>query len=379
MDLKVGSAWALKKRLGAGAFGEIYSGEHLITREEAAVKLEPSQARPPQLFNESRLYKMLSGGVGIPRVRWYGVEGEYNVLVMDLLGKSLEDLFDLCQRHFSLKTVLMIADQLLARLQYLHEKGIIHRDIKPDNFVVGHEQTSNIIYAIDFGLAKRYRDPRTNQHIPFREGKSLLGTARYTSINTHLGIEQSRRDDVEGLAYVLIYLMKGSLPWMGLKAENKQRKQEMISERKLVTSIPVLCEGLPSEFAIFLNEVRRLEFADRPNYEFFRALFRDIFLREGFVYDYQYDWVARLHAPVKPLVFRQFGANDAKQTPSLPSPIIVKPKRNNPSAPILPTVLQKVPMRRFQIPRRDRPGDVPGLPRLASPPALKPLPRDYRV
>jgi serine/threonine protein kinase len=373
MDLKVGSSWALQQRIGAGAFGEIYSGEHIITKEEVAIKLEPWQARPPQLFNESRIYKMLAGGVGIPQVRWYGVEGDYTVLVMDLLGRSLEDLFEMCQRRFSLKTVLMIADQLLARLQYLHEKGVIHRDIKPDNFVIGSDQQSNIIYVIDFGLARRYRDPHTNQHIPFREGKSLVGTARYTSINTHIGIEQSRRDDLEGLAYVLIYLLKGSLPWMGLKAENKQIKQEMISEKKLVTSVPTLCDGLPAEFAIFLDEVRKLKFTDRPNYELLRTMFRDRFLREGFVYDYQYDWLLTALPEVRPIVLRKFTVHEGKQAPSLPTPIIVKPKRNNPSAPILPTVLQKVPMKRPQATRGDRAGRPPGLP------TLKALPRPSRV
>jgi serine/threonine protein kinase len=293
MDLRVGSKYRLKKRIGAGSFGEIYAGENVLTREDVAIKLESVQTRSPQLHTEFKLYKILSGGTGIPRIDWYGVEGDYNVMVMELLGKSIEDLFVAAQRQFSLKTVLMLADQMLTRIEYVHSKGMIHRDIKPDNFVIGLGRRANLMYVIDLGLSKKYRDPKTLQHIPFREGKSLTGTARYTSVNTHLGIEQSRRDDIEALGYIFIYLLRGSLPWQGLRAENRKQKYEAISECKISTSIEVLCQGLPQEFALFLTEVRRLDFQDRPNYPFYRQLFRDLFVRLGYVYDYQYDWMIK--------------------------------------------------------------------------------------
>ncbi|KAK0134862.1 Casein kinase I isoform delta-B [Merluccius polli] len=221
---------------------------------------------------------------------WCGAEGDYNVMVMELLGPSLEDLFNFCSRKFSLKTVLLLADQMISRIEYIHSKNFIHRDVKPDNFLMGLGKKGNLVYIIDFGLAKKYRDARTHQHIPYRENKNLTGTARYASINTHLGIEQSRRDDLESLGYVLMYFNLGSLPWQGLKAATKRQKYERISEKKMSTPIEVLCKGYPSEFATYLNFCRSLRFDDKPDYSYLRQLFRNLFHRQGFSYDYVFDW-----------------------------------------------------------------------------------------
>uniref|UniRef100_H2Z700 non-specific serine/threonine protein kinase n=1 Tax=Ciona savignyi TaxID=51511 RepID=H2Z700_CIOSA len=232
----------------------------------------------------------MQGGVGIPTVKWCGAEGDYNVLVMELLGPSLEDLFNFCSRKFSLKTVLLLADQLISRIEFIHSKNFIHRDIKPDNFLMGLGKKGNLVYIIDFGLAKKYRDGRTHQHIPYRENKNLTGTARYASINTHLGIEQSRRDDLESLGYILMYFNLGTLPWQGLKAATKRQKYERISEKKMSTPIELLCKGHPSEFATYLNYCRSLRFDDKPDYSYLRQLFRNLFHRQGFTYDYVFDW-----------------------------------------------------------------------------------------
>ncbi|BES96179.1 casein kinase [Nesidiocoris tenuis] len=303
-------SYRLIDRIGKGSFGEVFIARAYPRKEdtdakkkrdgdgrentkhafEVAVKLEPIRARHPQLLYESKLYKVLQGGIGIPTVRWFGQEREFNVLVMDLLGPSLEDLFNFCSRSFTIKTVLMLADQMVGRIEYIHSRSFIHRDIKPDNFLMGIGPHCNKLFLIDFGLAKKFRDNRTRCHIPYREDKNLTGTARYASINAHLGIEQSRRDDMESLGYVLMYFNRGSLPWQGLKANNKKQKYEKISEKKMSTPVEVLCKGFPAEFVLYLNYCRGLKFEEGPDYLYLRQLFRILFRTLNHHYDYLFDW-----------------------------------------------------------------------------------------
>ena len=174
-------------------------------------------------------------------------------MVMELLGPSLEDLVKHCENRLSLKTVLMIADQMLQRIEYVHAKNFLHRDIKPDNFLIGLNKKAHMIYMIDFGLAKRFRNSKTGDHIPYRDGKSLTGTARYASVNTHIGVEQSRRDDIEGIGYVLMYFLKGKLPWMGIQAKTKDEKYEKIKDKKISVTVEQLCKGYPKEFVQFFE------------------------------------------------------------------------------------------------------------------------------
>jgi len=289
-EFVVGVKYKLKRKIGSGSFGDIYLGINIQNGEEVAVKLESVKARHPQLLYESKVYKILQGGVGIPHIRFYGVERDYHCLVMDLLGPSLEDLFNFCSRRFTMKTVLMLADQMIGRIEYMHVKNFIHRDIKPDNFLMGIGRHCNKLFIIDFGLAKKYRDSRTRVHIPYRDNKNLTGTARYASINAHMGIEQSRRDDMESLGYVLMYFNRGNLPWQGLKAANKKQKYEKISEKKMSTPVEMLCKGFPSEFSMYLNYCRGLRFDEAPDYMYLRQLFRILFRTLNHQYDYTFDW-----------------------------------------------------------------------------------------
>lgn len=287
--LVVAGKYKIGRKLGSGSFGDIYHGTHITSGEEVAVKLEKAKTKHPQLHYESKLYRLITGP-GIPRVHSYGSEGDYNIMVMDLLGPSLEDLFNLCNRKFSVKTVLMLADQMIARIEVLHSKSFVHRDIKPDNFLIGVGKRRNQIYIIDFGLAKMYRDLKTHQHIPYKGNKLLTGTARYASVNTHLGIEQGRRDDLESLGYVLMYFLRGSLPWQGLHATDKKHKYDLISEKKMSTAVEVLCQSFPQEFVLYLNYARSLRFDDKPDYAYLRKLFSELFVRKGYTFDLIYDW-----------------------------------------------------------------------------------------
>ncbi|KPA85980.1 putative mitochondrial casein kinase I [Leptomonas pyrrhocoris] len=284
------------QRIGGGSFGEIFLGYDIQTGDTVAVKVERAKTNHPQLLAESRYYSCISQGHAaayMPIIYGFSAEGDYNVMVMELMGHSLEDLHGQCGNRFSLKTTLMLADQMLKLIELVHCCSILHRDIKPDNFIMGLGKKTHHVHIIDFGLAKKYRDPRTHVHIPYKEGKSLTGTARYCSVNTHLGIEQSRRDDLEGIAYLLIYFFKGALPWQGLKAANKDQKYGLIAQVKMCTPIETLCSGIPVEFASFVNYARALRFEDRPDYGYLRAMFRRVFEREGYQEDYVYDWTVR--------------------------------------------------------------------------------------
>lgn len=300
MALRIGSRFLLGKTLGSGSFGQIFEGKELKTGQRVALKLEPKTAQHPQLHYESRVYRILGGGPGIPAVHWYGSEGQYNVLVLDRLGASLEQLFTQCQRRFSLKTVLMLADQMLARMEYVHAKHFVHRDIKPDNFLVGRGPFENVIFLIDYGLCKRLVDPTTKQHIPFREGKQLTGTARYASLNSHIGYEQSRRDDMEALGYIWLYFLQGKLPWQGLRVGDEADKYEEIKRRKMELSLRELCKDVPREFYEYFKMCRNLEFEEAPNYGAMRRLFSRLLQKEGLANDYIFDWKVEEAKPAEP-------------------------------------------------------------------------------
>lgn len=289
----VGLHYKIGKKIGEGSFGVLFEGSNIINGVAVAIKFEPRKTEAPQLRDEYRTYKHLQGCDGIPNAYYFGQEGLHSILVIDLLGPSLEDLFDWCGRRFSVKTVVQVAIQMLNLIEDVHRHDLIYRDIKPDNFLIGRQgyPDENKVHLIDFGMAKQYRDPRTKQHIPYREKKSLSGTARYMSINTHLGREQLRRDDLEALGHVFFYFLRGQLPWQGLKAPTNKQKYEKIGDKKRTTSSNVLCEGLPKQFAEYLDSVRSLPFEAEPAYEEYRMLLLSVLDDQGTSADGDFDWM----------------------------------------------------------------------------------------
>jgi casein kinase I family protein HRR25 len=213
--------------------GDIYLGINIISGEKVGIKLESVKAKHPQLKCESKVYKTLAGGVGVPFVQWFGTGCNYNAVVMD---------------------------------KYVHSCNFIHRDIKPDNFLMVIGKCGNQVNVIGFSLANKFRDPKTHLHISYGENKNMIGTARYMSINTCLGVEQAHRDDLESLTYMLMYFLHDTLPWKGLKAAIKKQTYNCIMEKKMTTPTNLLCCGFLNEFSIFLNYTHALCFDDRPDY-----------------------------------------------------------------------------------------------------------------
>ncbi|KAF8737647.1 hypothetical protein AX14_012529 [Amanita brunnescens Koide BX004] len=314
MEYTVGGKYRLEEEIANGGCGTVFLGVHTVAGKEVAIKLEPAVTKNSLLKQESKIYKTLMGGTGVPWIMWSGKKGDFNVLVIDLLGPSLEDLFKMCNRRFSLKTVLLLADQLISRIEFIHSHSFVHRDVKPANFVMGVGDAAHLVNVIDFGLAKKYRDPCTLNHIPYkRTDVHGVGTSFFAAINTHFGIESSRRDDLESLAYMLIYFVRGTLPWRKIRApqtppirttaasdgdaavSDKENYNpvsvtwDMIRDAK-VAAEPLLTLGLPPEFDILYRYARGLEFDDLPDYEGLRRLFRGLAERVGIEYDEVYDW-----------------------------------------------------------------------------------------
>ena len=277
------------KKLGEGSFGMIYKAEY--NNEYFALKFENRKNSQNLLESEAEIMSYLKGP-NIPYVKSYGYSGDYNILVMQLLGQSLEDLFEE-RKKFSIKTVCLLACQMLTVLEYVHNHHIIHRDIKPDNFVMGLDDLSSYLYLLDFGLAKKYRSSTTLIQYPMVFKKKLTGTARYASINALKGYEQSRRDDLESVGYVLMYLLRGILPWQGLQAKTKEDRYKKILEQKIGTNSYDLCYGFPNEFERYVEYTKNLEYTEEPDYDMCRGLFMRIMRREKWKFDYIYDWTTK--------------------------------------------------------------------------------------
>lgn len=300
--------FVIKSRIGQGAFGEVYIGYEKATNKDVAIKIEKHVQKSGDtrknkhiLRHEYQIYQELHNGNHtpvVPTIYWFGTSKINNVdndiMVMQPLGKSLHTLHTQCHGKFTLKTTLMIGLQMFDRIKSLHDNSFIHRDLKPDNFLVGIGSSEHLIYLIDLGLAKRFKT-KEHIHLGMTTGKKLVGTARYASINSHIGNELSRRDDLESLIYILIYFIKGSLPWQGINCQEREEKYRLIGEAKMQTSVETLCANLPEGFKLYLQNVKKLGFKEKPDYHYLRSLIVNMFTINGFIYNNVFDWTLQKH------------------------------------------------------------------------------------
>ena len=293
-DLFIGETlfnkYKLIRKLGQGSFGSIYEAQSIYSNKLYAVKIEDMKQEQFILEEESAILSYLNIPQ-IPKIKSFGYSGSFIILVMELLGKSLDKIFnELPSKKMSIRCVCNIAYQLLYIFELMHNNNIIHRDIKPANIAIGREEKSKYIYLLDFGLSKKYRSSKTKKHFPFTQGKKLIGNARYSSINALNGNTQSRRDDLESLGYLLLYLLLGRLPWQGYISHSKEDKYYKIKQIKNQTTPEELCEGLPPQFEEYIKYTRNLEYEQDPDYNYLRNLFLSVLKKYNWEFDYYYDW-----------------------------------------------------------------------------------------
>ena len=291
MEKTIFGKYKISNLLGKGTFGYVFKGKNILNGENVALKIEDFKRNGNILEGEAFMLFQLKG-VGVPEVKSFGKIGNYKILVETLLGDSIEEISNKIDKKFSLKDICMIGIQLIERLEYIHSKYIIHRDIKPENILLDKEN-KRYLYLIDFGLAKKYRSGRTGKHIKFSLPKKLTGTARYASRNALRGAEQSRRDDLESTGYILIYLAKNYLPWIGLKEKNRLKRFKQIYMIKKFIDPEKLCQGLPNDFLEYIKYVTKLQFEEEPDYKYIKGLFMNVLNKIGFKNDLNFSWLTK--------------------------------------------------------------------------------------
>lgn len=293
-----------ERRLGKGSFGTVFLASDTILENIVALKVEVDKKDSrSKLILEKDVLDELSGCQGFPMCYGYGKKDNINYLAMEALGPNLEILYRYCRRNFTLQTICLFAIQAIELLRVFHSKGYIHRDIKPENFTIGLEERSNVIYLIDYGLSKKFLGDK-DQHCEYNENRTLIGTARFSSINTHLGIEQSRRDDLESLGYVLIYYLFGQLPWAGLQASTKDSKYIKIMKRKMNMNIEQLTKDHPEQFSIYFHYVKSIKYSEEPDYDYLKDLFyyvlQNYYPKEVY---FNFDWTLADSKPIEDRFF----------------------------------------------------------------------------
>ena len=281
------------KLLGAGTFSVVYEGINIKDNSKVALKLEEKNINKSLLKSEALNIFALQGFGSIKFIS-FGHSKDYNVLVEPLLGESLYSLYLQLKKNFTLKDICLIGIQTIERIEYIHSKGYLHGDIKPENFVIGNND-QRIIYIIDFGLSKKYRSDRTGNHIQFCITKKMNGTARYASTNSLRGVEISRRDDLECLAYMIIYFIMKKLPWQGVKANSLQNRYKKIYYMKKKLIYDENFKQLPKEIQEFYNDIKKLKFEEKPNYVKLKGYFYILLKKNGFEADNNFSWINRDH------------------------------------------------------------------------------------
>jgi serine/threonine protein kinase len=285
--------YELDKIIGRGRFGRVYKGIHRETGEFVAVKLE-DRHNESKLIDEANTIKNIRKYCkGVPEIYRIGNSHKWNYMIMSYLGPNLEELFIYCKRTFTLRTSVLLSLQIFNIIKRIHESGIIHRDIKPDNFVVGFGDSHNKIFLIDFGLSVSFINNKTMQHNDYVHKHQFTGSFRYSSINNHKGIQQSRRDDLESISYMMVYFYKGQLPWQNIPARDKRDKLKKTYQKKMDTPIEELCEDCPREFKQIVSYCRKLGYKERPDYPYILYLLNKVKkknnIRDNDVYDWNMD------------------------------------------------------------------------------------------
>ncbi|OMJ92089.1 hypothetical protein SteCoe_5184 [Stentor coeruleus] len=285
----IDNKYKLRKKLGHGSFADVHKAFDIVAKEHVAIKFE-TKSNHQQFLNEIQALSALSLIEGIPSILSSGQYKSKQYIVLELLDKSLDNKLKKYNSIFSLDCVTLIGLQIIKRLQNIHDMNYLHRDIKPSNIMIGRKKKGkdSTLYLIDFGLSKKYKDPVTKQHSLYGENRQIIGNLKFSSLNTHLGIEQSRRDDVEACFNVMINCLKGSLPW---DCSNQEFSNSLVLGIMKKVTIEQLCKDCPHEFIEIFKYIRGLHFQDRPNYEYIIELLHRIRISNKLTLIF--DWIAK--------------------------------------------------------------------------------------